>query len=299
MRSTEEWRSASFRRSSSSGASTPRVWVVLLAMFLIGLAFARFVRNQGSSPGPSAAGGRQGGAAVNPIDRALAAPSGLQPRAGPPSTGPDCWRAGVALAVLLDTSGSMGDSVKGEGGRMQPKIVIARQCLRSLIAQAEAAAREQPDRRIVAGIYEFSGRERQESCRVVMPMGPPKAAAAEAAVGRIMPEGNTPIGDAMIFAKGQLDRAGLSRRHLLVITDGENNHGYALPDVVAALSRLPEEQRPATYFIAFDTATAKFGPVRDAGGLVLSAANAAELQQTLDYVLKGKILAEQPEPPRK
>jgi len=39
--------------------------------------------------------------------------------------------------------------------------------------------------------------------------------------------------------------------------------------------------------------------VRDNGGLVLSAANAQELNQTLDYVLTGKILVEQPAAPVK
>ena len=45
---------------------------------------------------------------------------------------------------------------------------------------------------------------------------------------------------------------------------------------------------------AFDIAAEKFNSVRDAGGLVLGASNESELKSTLDYVLTGKILAEQP-----
>jgi hypothetical protein len=48
------------------------------------------------------------------------------------------------------------------------------------------------------------------------------------------------------------------------------------------------------YFVAFDIAASRFAPVRDAGGLVLPAANAAELNQTLDALLTGKILVEGP-----
>jgi len=46
--------------------------------------------------------------------------------------------------------------------------------------------------------------------------------------------------------------------------------------------------------VAFDVAASTFNPVRDAGGVVMAAANESELTSTLDYVLKGKILVEQP-----
>lgn len=53
----------------------------------------------------------------------------------------------------------------------------------------------------------------------------------------------------------------------------------------------------AIYFIAFDVAAHQFDAIRDAGGMVLAAAGARDLQQALDYLLAGKILAEQPEAP--
>ena len=48
----------------------------------------------------------------------------------------------------------------------------------------------------------------------------------------------------------------------------------------------------ALLFVAFDIEARRFNGVRDAGGLVLSAANAAELNETLDMLLKGNILVE-------
>jgi len=110
------------------------------------------------------------------------------------------------------------------------------------------------------------------------------------------PEGGTPIGDAMIAVKQKMSQTGLARQHLLLITDGESNQGYDPGDVMNALSRLPQDQQVNVYFFAFDVGASRFGKVRDSGGLVLAASNEPELQQTLDYVLTGKILVEQPEP---
>lgn len=67
--------------------------------------------------------------------------------------------------------------------------------------------------------------------------------------------------------------------------------------MVDFLSRQDEAHRTSVYFVAFDVAAEKFNAVRDAGGLVLAAADATQLAQTLDYVLTGKILAEQPAVP--
>ena len=52
-----------------------------------------------------------------------------------------------------------------------------------------------------------------------------------------------------------------------------------------------------SYEVSCNIAAEKFERVRQAGGLVLEAANDAELKRTLDYVLTGKILAEQPPAP--
>jgi hypothetical protein len=216
----------------------------------------------------------------NPVDRALALRPGVQPREG------------VAAAILVDTSGSMKDTVAGPG-RTKAKIEIARECLLDLASQTEAFAEAHADKTILLGIYEFSSRN-GENCRRVVPIGRPDSRAAQDAVRRMIPNGNTPIGDAIIRAKQDLDATGLSRLHILVITDGESNQGYSLQDVVSGISRLPEDGRPAMYFIAFDVAASKFSAIRDAGGLVLSAGSEAELRDSMEYVLSGKILAEQP-----
>ena len=76
---------------------------------------------------------------------------------------------------------------------------------------------------------------RSPSVRTVIKLGPPDPSAAGDAIARMTPEGDTPIGDAMIAAKRDLDATGLSKRHILVITDGENNKGYSPANVMQVM----------------------------------------------------------------
>jgi Mg-chelatase subunit ChlD len=206
---------------------------------------------------------------------------------------------GTIAAVLVDTSGSMKEKVRDADGTNRPKIEIARRCVVQLFTQAEQFAAAHPDQHVELALYEFSVRDGQPRCRDVLRAAAPSADAARKAVAKLRPEGDTPIGDALVFARGELARSGLAHQHLLVVTDGANTKGLDPAEVVAALSRLPDEQRPASYLIAFDTDSKKFAPLESAGALVLSAASGNELQSTLDYVLSGKILAEQPLAPNR
>jgi Mg-chelatase subunit ChlD len=201
-------------------------------------------------------------------------------------------REGLAAAIVIDVSGSMRDSVDGEGGRREPKIDIARRSARELVEQFARYADENKNEPVQLGIYEFSERDREPDLRAVIPMGTPDRARADAALARLRADGGTPIGNAMIAAKRELDVTGLARRHLLVVTDGENTDGYAPERVAQGFTRRPEAERPSLYFVAFDVAASRFNAVRDAGGLVLPAANAKQLNDTLDMLLRGKILIE-------
>jgi nitric oxide reductase activation protein len=203
-------------------------------------------------------------------------------------------REGIAAAILIDTSGSMEQRVKDADGRPRPKIEIAQRAALDLVNQFETYAHEHAGQQIYVGIYEFSERRNQPAARQVIALGPPDATAAKPALSKMIPRGDTPIGDAMVVAKRDLDATGFSKRHLVVITDGENNMGYSPVDVTEVISRQAEKDRASVYFVAFDIGTATFKAVRDYGGLVLAAANEPELKSTLDYLLTGKILVEQP-----
>jgi Mg-chelatase subunit ChlD len=201
-------------------------------------------------------------------------------------------RDGIAAAIVIDVSGSMDDRVTGEDGRRARKIDIARRAARDLVEQFAAYADGHKEEEVLLGIYEFSRRDRQPDCRPIIPMGPADRARADEALAKLDPDGGTPIGQAMITAKQALDATGLSRRHLLVVSDGENTDGYRPDEVAAALAQRPEAERPSVYFVAFDIDARRFNRLRDAGTLVLSAGSGRELHETLDMLLTGKILIE-------
>lgn len=201
-------------------------------------------------------------------------------------------REGLAAAILIDVSGSMEDEVRGENGREEEKIVIARRAARDLVEQFARYAEEHPDESVLLGLYEFSERSGEPDCRAVIPMGPPDRDRAQRALASMRAQGGTPIGNAMITAKRELDATGLTRRHLLVVTDGENTDGFAPDAVTAGINRRPEAERPSMYFVAFDIEQRRFARVRDAGALLLGAADARELNSTLDSLLRGQIFVE-------
>ena len=198
-------------------------------------------------------------------------------------------RDGIAALVVMDVSGSMADPVQ-QGG--PPKIEIARRSALALIQQFANYATAHPGEPVLVGLYEFSGASGEDT-REVIPLSQADPQRAQDALAGMRARGGTPIGDAMIVGKRVLDRSGLTRRHLLVVTDGENTDGREPEDVMAALSRRPPEERPSVYFVAFDIAANRFDSVRDAGGLVLAAGNERELNDTLSSLLTGKILVEE------
>ena len=201
-------------------------------------------------------------------------------------------REGVAAAIVIDVSGSMDDRVTDAGGRRARKIDVARRAARDLVAQFAAYAEEHKEHPVSLGIFEFSRRDNKPDCRPIIPMGPPDARMADEALARLEPEGGTPIGSAMISAKLALDATGLTRRHLLLVSDGENTDGFKPADVARVIARQPDGEKPSIYFVAFDIEARRFNDVRDAGALVLSAPNAKELNETLDTLIRGKILVE-------
>lgn len=199
---------------------------------------------------------------------------------------------GLAAAIVIDVSGSMDERVTGEDGRRARKIDVARRAASDLVEQFARYADEHKEEPVMLGVFEFSRRDNQPDCRPIIPMGPPDRAHAGEALARLDPDGGTPIGQAMITAKKALDATGLTRRHLLIVSDGENTNGFKPEEVAAAIARRPDGERPSIYFVAFDIEARRFNRLRDAGSLVLSAASARELNNTLDMLLKGNILLE-------
>jgi Mg-chelatase subunit ChlD len=230
--------------------------------------------------------------AAAPEDEAARAEAALAARLAPPAG--TTWKDGLAAVVLLDVSGSMHDRITGERRR---KIDAARAAVNDLVGAFAKYADANPALPVLVGIHEFSARSGQPAARVVLPLGKPDTAIAAHALGLVKTGGGTPIGDAMVEARLALDRSGLSRRHLLVVTDGENTDGLEPPVVARVFERQGDDLRASTYFVAFDVDAEAFAGVKAAGSLLLSAKSGAELAATIDELLSDKILVEAPRTP--
>src|SRR5678809_1453852 len=97
------------------------------------------------------------------------------------------------------------------------------------------------------------------------------------------PGGGTAIGDAMREARPDLYRAGVFRKYLLVVTDGENTAGRS-PDQVAREIFQKSEQGVGIYFVAFDTSADRFAFLKQVHGDVIGADSGVELRRALDEI---------------
>lgn len=191
---------------------------------------------------------------------------------------------GAAVAILVDTSGSMKERAPGDS---RPKYVVAQEALEAMLDATDAFVARRPDFPIKIGVYSFSS-----SVRMLRPIGPYDRAAVRQVLADLpRPGGGTAIGDAMRYARPDLYRAGVFRKYLLVVTDGENTNGRD-PDLVARQIWEKSQHGVQTYFVAFDTDPGKFAFLKDAGGDVIGAGTGAELRTALDGIYQGKILAE-------
>ncbi len=191
---------------------------------------------------------------------------------------------GAAVAILVDTSGSMREEAPGDS---RPKSVVAQLAIEAMLDATDAFVAKRPDFPIKIGLYSFSS-----SVRRLLPIQPYDRAAIRAALANLPKAGSgTAIGDAMREARPDLYRAGVFRKYLLVVTDGENTRG-AEPETIAREIFSKSDGAVQIYFVAFDTSPEKFAFLKDVGGDVMGAGTGAALRTALDAVYQGKILAE-------
>lgn len=191
---------------------------------------------------------------------------------------------GAAVAILIDTSGSMKERAPGDS---RPKYVVAQEALEAMLDATDAFVARRPDFPIKIGVYSFSS-----GVRTLRPIQPYDRAAIRQVLADLpRPGGGTAIGDAMREARPDLYRAGVFRKYLLVVTDGENTNGRS-PERVAREIWEKSEHGVQTYFVAFDTDPGKFAFLKEAGGDVIGAGTGTELRTALDGIYQGKILAE-------
>jgi hypothetical protein len=178
----------------------------------------------------------------------------------------------------------MEGNAPGEG---RPKHVVAREALETMFAATEAFQARRPELPVRVGLIAFSSH-----ARIVLPIQDYDPAAVQRALGRVpRPGGGTAIGKAMLAARPELYRSGVYRKYLLVLTDGYNTVGRS-PRSVAREIHAKSQGAVQPYFVAFDTDPARFGFLKQLGGEVFPADDAARLSAALDEIYRGRILAE-------
>jgi len=207
---------------------------------------------------------------------------------------------GVALAIIYDTSGSMKELVPDRAGGSAPKYMIANRALLAVTDQIQTFATNASGgpRKIEAGLFVFQGDHAREAVKFG-PFNP--AALRDFARGFSAPGGNTPLGNALTAASQTVLRSPLSRKHVLIITDGMNTAG---PTPSAVLPRLKQEAQSqgaalSVHFVAFDVDAKVFSSVKQLGATVVGAANEKQLDSQLQLILQKQILLEDEEAPAK
>jgi hypothetical protein len=206
---------------------------------------------------------------------------------------------GVALAIIYDSSGSMGESVRAKSGKSEPKYVIANRALQAVTQQLQTFATNSSGapRNLQAGLWIFNDAKGKEAVK----FGPFNAKAFEDFAKNFKnPEGTTPLGDTLKTASQVVLKSNLSRKHVLVITDGMNTSGATPASVIPALKTQAEKAHGTLFvhFVAFDVDADVFGDVKKLGATVVGAADEKQLNSQLDYILQSKILLEEEEPKR-
>jgi len=205
---------------------------------------------------------------------------------------------GVALAIVYDTSGSMRETVPDKNGAATPKYIIANRALTAVARQIESFATNNASdapRKIHAGLFIFEGASGKEAIK----LAPFDAKALQDwAKNFSKPDGGTPLGNAVQVGATAVINSPLSRKHVLVITDGMNTMGPQPAAVIPKLNQLAERKQTmlSVHFIAFDVAASTFDPVKKLGATVVAAADEQQLNTQLDFILEHKILLEAEEP---
>ncbi|MEO0587020.1 MAG: vWA domain-containing protein, partial [Planctomycetota bacterium] len=136
----------------------------------------------------------------------LAPPAHAQPAAEPVVDATN-------VVILLDASGSMGNSMRGS---TQSKMIVARQALLSVVQSLP------PDTNV--GVLVFSGRGKQGDW--VHDLGPIDLPALERSLNALHPDGGTPLGRYIQLAANRLlnqraEQGGYGTYRLIIVTDGQ------------------------------------------------------------------------------
>lgn len=203
---------------------------------------------------------------------------------------------GISIAIVMDTSGSMGNRPASGGDE---KYLQASEALATVADYLKTLAEGKPDMILKVAVLRFSS-----SVSTVLPLTALDAegiARLRAACDpeNFPPKGGTAIGLALEKGAETLAQSGTIFNSLIVITDGENTIDPTPEDVIAAIyanrNNKSEEGDPVRTdtqlisVIGFDVESPQFARLHELGARVTSAANREELGAGLRDLLEADI----------
>lgn len=191
---------------------------------------------------------------------------------------------GVAIAIVYDTSGSMTGSVPNTRNQMEAKFKIASEAMQNIVGKIDEYARTHP---VEATLITFQG--------TPVPLGKWNRAAFDIWLSKFNnPAGGTPLGEAIGSASDALKSSKLSRKHIVVLTDGESNGAISPETAIRDMKKREGAGSPQVYVVAFDVNSKAFDPVKKAGSTILPASG-KNLESGLRNLFSEKILLEEEE----
>jgi Mg-chelatase subunit ChlD len=199
---------------------------------------------------------------------------------------------GVALALVYDTSGSMREAVTTAKGERAAKYIVGNRALEQIVRRIEQFATNQAvPRNVQAGLYIFQGTGSREA----VPFGRFQASNFLNWLKTYRgPDSGTPLGTTLEAASRAVLASNLSQKHILVVTDGANTVGPDPASIVPQIQKAAAKKQSTLFvhFVAFDIDAKVFAPLKKMGVTVVGAADEAQLQQQLEFILEEKILLE-------
>ncbi len=201
---------------------------------------------------------------------------------------------GIAVAVILDTSGSMRRSIAGSRGRPDDlKYRIAQRALLKVITRLETFTKGPAAPPLSLSTYVFRG----QKAIAGLPLAPFDAVGLRQWLAALkLPEAATPLGDALALAGRDLLAVNAISRHVLVLTDGENTAGRNPVDALRDLNQAAGRKKMpiGVHVVTLDLNPAVFNGLKAQGATLIGATNEVELNARFDFILEQKILLEAP-----
>ena len=197
---------------------------------------------------------------------------------------------GIALAIVVDNSGSMDGSVLNENGENEAKKRIASRALVKVIETLKHYS--ETGKKIQVGVVTFDF----SSSSIVVPMADFNYEALMHYAKHTGGGQNTPLGVSVETAAGMVLQSPMSEKHIVILSDGWNNSGPSPSEIMSSPEyvKVTQEHPIGTYFVAFDTDGNQYDSLKPLGSKIFEATGEKELDLKFSEILVKEILFEDP-----